>query len=68
STPAATKYCYDMGGFPNKTATVTDTDGVVVLFNVTGSISLSASLSGATFKTHSVKAVAGAFTTTIISE
>ncbi len=68
STPAASKYCYDSGGFPNKSATMTDTDGVAVMFNVTGDVMVSATKSGATFKTHTVNAVAGAFTTTLITE
>ncbi len=70
SSPAASKYCYDSGSpsYPNKTATMTDSDGVAVMFNVTGSVSLSATLSGATFKSHTVNAVAGAFTTTLITE
>lgn len=68
STPAATKYCYDQGGVPNKSATVTDTDGVAFMFNVTGSVQVSATKSGATFKSHTVNAVAGAFTTTLITE
>jgi hypothetical protein len=68
SSPAASKACYDQGGIPNKSATMTDTDGVALLFNVTGSVSLSATKSGATFKMHTVNAVAGAFTTTLITE
>ena len=68
SAPAATSYCYDQGGFPNKSATMTDTDGVAVMFNVTGAVTVSATKTGATFKSHSVNAVAGAFTTTLITE
>lgn len=68
STPAATKYCYDKSGTPNQTATVTDTDGVAFMFNVTGSVMVSATKSGVTFKSHTVNAVAGAFTTTLITE
>jgi hypothetical protein len=67
--PAASKECYDQGGFPNKSATVTDTDGVAIMFNVApGSVTVSATKSGATFKTHTVNVVAGAFTTTLVSE
>ncbi len=71
STPAATKYCYDSGGSPNlpsKTATATATDGVAIMFDVTGTATVSASKSGATFKSHSVNATAGAFTTTLVTE
>jgi hypothetical protein len=70
STPAATKYCYDnpSNGLPDRTQTMTNTDGVAIMFNVTGSVMVSASKSGATFKTHTVNAIAGAFTTTLITE
>jgi hypothetical protein len=68
ASPAATKYCYDQGGVPNKSATMTDTDGVAVMFNVTGAVTVSASMTGATFKSHTVNATAGAFTTTLITE
>jgi hypothetical protein len=69
STPAASKECYDQGGFPNKSATATDTDGVAVMFNITaGAVMVSAAKSGATFKTHSINAVAGAFNTTLVTE
>lgn len=68
ASPAATKYCYDQGGIPNKNATMTDTDGVAVMFNVTGQVTVSATMSGATFKSHTVNATAGAFTTTLITE
>lgn len=71
SSPAASKYCYDAGSpsYPNKSATMTDSDGVAIMFNVTaGPVTVSATLSGATFKSHTVNAVAGAFTTTLITE
>ncbi len=69
SSPAASKVCYDQGGFPNKSATMTDTDGVAIMFNVTaGNTMVSATKTGATFQTHSVNAIAGAFTTTLITE
>jgi hypothetical protein len=67
SSPAASKTCYNMGGFPNKNATATDTDGTVYLFNVTGQASLSATATGTTFSSHSVNARAGAFTTTLLA-
>jgi hypothetical protein len=66
STPAAGKVCYNMGGFPNKNATMTDTDGIAYLLNVTGSVSVTATKAGSTFTAHSVNARAGAFTTTLI--
>lgn len=67
--PASSKQCYDQGGFPNKSATMTDTDGVAIMFNVPpGSVMVSATKSGVTFQTHTINVVAGAFTTTLISE
>lgn len=69
TTPAASKSCYDQGGFPNKSASVTDTDGVAIMFNVApGSVMVSATKTGATFQTHTINVVAGAFTTTLITE
>lgn len=69
SSPAASKECYDQGGFPNKSATATDTDGVAVMFNITaGQVMVSAAKSGATFKSHTINATAGAFTTTLVTE
>jgi len=65
STPAAGKYCYNASnGFPSKDATVTNTDGLAYMFNVTGQATVTASESGKTFSSHSVKARAGALTTT----
>ena len=69
TSPAASKECYDQGGFPNKSATATDTDGVAIMFNVAvGSVTVSATKSGATFQTHTINVLAGAFTTTLITE
>jgi hypothetical protein len=66
SDPAASVYCYDSGDFPNATATVTDTDGIAYLFNITGDVTASASAAGTTLKPTTVKARAGALTTTLI--
>lgn len=68
SSPAASKYCYNSGGFPSANATATDTDGVAYMFNVTGEATVSAMKSGSTFKSHPVKARAGALTTTLIGQ
>jgi hypothetical protein len=68
STPAAAKVCYDSGGLPSRNATATATDGIAILFNVTGMATVSASMSGATFKSHGLNATANAFTTTLITE
>jgi len=67
SSPAADKYCYDKGTSPDSTATMTDTDGIAYMINVTGDTTVSAT-GGATFMSHSVKARAGTLTTTQISE
>lgn len=66
SSPAATKYCYDSGGLPSRSATATDTDGLGYMFNVTGAATVTAMKAGTTFTSHSVKAHAGALTTTLI--
>jgi hypothetical protein len=66
SDPAATSYCYDSGAFPNATATATDPDGIAYLFNLTGDVTVTASSTGTTFKPTTVKARAGALTTTLI--
>jgi hypothetical protein len=67
SSPAATKYCYNQNKVPNKNAAATDADGIAYMFNVTGDATVSATKSGTTFKSHSVNARAGAFTTTLIT-
>lgn len=66
STPAASKYCYNMGALPNKDATVTAADGIGYMFNVTGETTVSAMKTGSTFASHKVNARAGALTTTLI--
>jgi hypothetical protein len=67
TSPAPTGVCYDNNGFPNKTATVTASDGIAYIFNVTGEATVSASLTGMTFTSHQVNARAGALTTTIVA-
>jgi len=67
SSPAASKYCYNSGGFPSRNATATDTDGLGYMFNVTGNVTVTAMKSGTTFKSHALKAHAGALTTTLIT-
>ena len=66
SSPAATKYCYNKSGFPNSSATMTDTDGIAYMLNVTGDTTVSATKSGTTFTSHKVNARPGALTLTII--
>jgi hypothetical protein len=65
--PAAMKYCYNSGGFPNRTATATDTDGISYLLNVpVGRVTVSAMKPGFAFPSHPVTARAGVLTTTLI--
>jgi len=67
SMPAAAKYCYNSGGNPSQNATMTDTDGIGYMLNVTaGEVTVSASKSGSTFSSHKVNARANSLTTTII--
>jgi hypothetical protein len=70
STPAAGAYRYtDSGGLPSSSAMKTSADGVAFMFNVpNGQITVSASKSGMTFKSHVVTARADKMTTTGISE
>ena len=70
STPAAGSYHYtDSGGLPSSSATSTSADGVAFMFNVpSGPITVSATKSGMTFKSHVVTARANKMTTTGISE
>ena len=69
SSPEAVKNCYNAGGggVPDKTATVTDTDGIAYLVNLpAGQVTVSASKSGLSFSSHEVNARAGVLTTTVI--
>jgi len=67
SSPASNKYCYNgTSGLPSSTATETQPDGIGYVFNVTDNVTVSASKSGTTFKSHAVKARPGALTTTLI--
>lgn len=67
STPAASKYCYNANGVPNRNATGTDVDGVGYMFNVDGAVSVAATKAGATFVSHRLTARAGALTTTLVA-
>jgi hypothetical protein len=62
--------CYDgSNGLPSRSVTSTGTDGIGLLINATaGSATVMASESGDTFASHTVNAVAGALTTTIVLE
>jgi hypothetical protein len=69
STPGATHYCYNgaSASIPSSSATMTSSDGIGYMLGVTGSASVTATKSGATFAAHTINARAGALTTTIIS-
>ena len=69
STPAAGGYRYTgSGGLPSSTAMMTSADGVAFMFNVpNGPITISASKSGMTFKSHVVTARPDKMTTTAIT-
>jgi hypothetical protein len=67
STPAGT-YKYMQNMIPTGTVS-TDTDGTAFFVNLTpGMVTLSATKSGATFKSHAIKAVADTFTSSVINE
>lgn len=67
STPASTYRYTNSSGLPSSNATSTAADGVAFMFNVpSGPITISASKSGMTFKSHVVVARGDKFTTTSI--
>lgn len=68
SDPAPLKYCYNLNGYPNKTATVTDVDGIAYLINVpAGKVTINGNKSGTTFRTHVVNAQANTMTLTQVA-
>lgn len=69
SNPGAGSYLYsDANGTP-ASRPATNTDGASFLVNVpVGSVSISATMTGHTFKTHAVTAKANTFTSTVITE
>jgi hypothetical protein len=67
SSPGATKYCYNEGGYPNRNATQTDADGIGYYLNVpAGRVTVTALKTGLTLPSHPVLARAGVITTTLI--
>jgi hypothetical protein len=67
SAPAASKYCYNAVGIPNRTATATDTDGIAYYLNVpAGRVTVNAVKPGVPLPSHAVIARAGVLTTTLI--
>jgi hypothetical protein len=69
STPAAAAYCYNgaTAGVPDSTATMTSTDGIGYMLDVTGDVTVSATKAGSTYASHKVKARVGSLTTTLIT-
>jgi hypothetical protein len=68
SSPASGKYYYDSGGIPSA-GSATSSDGQGYFVNVpSGAVTINATKTGLTFKSHVVKAPAGAFTNTTITE
>ncbi len=69
STPASGAYRYtNTSGLPSGNATATSSDGVAFMFNVpSGPITVTATKSGMTFKSHAVLAHPDKFTTTSIT-
>ncbi len=66
SSPAATKYCYNKDGFPNRMATATEGDGTAYFLDLPpGRVTVNAMASGATYPTHSVLARPDVLTTTL---
>jgi hypothetical protein len=67
STPAPVKYCYDgSNGLPASAQTVTGADGLGYLVDISGSVSVTATMSGLTFGTHTIKVRVGTLTTTLV--
>jgi hypothetical protein len=69
SNPAASPYRYNgASGIPDQNATSTGADGAAFMFNVpsTANVTVSATKTGMTFKSHAIKAHAGAFTLTFV--
>ena len=58
---------YTTGGLPSMTATVTGTDGVALIFNVNpGTVTVTASASGVTYRAHTFDVRADVVTTTAV--
>jgi hypothetical protein len=69
TTPAGSAFYDSNGGLPTKTQKTTNTDGVAFVLNVpAGTVTVTATGSGDTFKSHSLDARAGVVTETIITE
>lgn len=68
TSPASPTYRYNTNGLPTPAATTTAADGIGFGFNATpGAMTVTATKSGSTFKTTSIKAYADALTQTIVT-
>ena len=67
SSPAATKYCYNQGGYPNRNETSTDTDGIAYYLNVpAGKVTVNALKTGVSLRSDAIFTRPGVITTTVI--
>ena len=66
ASPAPTSVCYNGNNdLPDGDANMTAADGIGYMFNVTGEVTVSTTVTGATYTSHKVTARAGALTTTL---
>ncbi len=66
ASPAPTSVCYNgANDLPDDAATATAADGIGYMFNVTGQVTVSTTVTGTTYPNHKVTARAGALTTTL---
>jgi hypothetical protein len=67
SSPASGKYCYNQGGYPNRDATSTDTDGIAYFLNVpVGRVTVNAIKTGVGLRSDALLTRPGVITTTLI--
>jgi hypothetical protein len=68
ATPAPAAFCYDgTNGLPDSTVMMTNTDGLGYMLDLSGSVTVSATKSGATFGSHAIKVRIGSLTTTLVA-
>lgn len=66
ASPAPTDTCYNgSNGLPDNNATATAVDGIGYMFNITGDVTVSTTVTGVTYPSHKVIARGGALTTTL---
>jgi hypothetical protein len=65
--PAPAAFCYDgTNGLPDSTVMMTNADGLGYMLDLSGSVMVGATKSGATFGTHAIKVRIGSLTTTLV--